>query len=42
MPNIDLSEEMTNMMIAKRSFEANIAAINAAKNMITDALDISK
>ena len=42
LPNIDISEEMTNLMIAKRSFEANIAAINATKNMITNALEIGK
>ena len=42
LPNIDIAEEMINMMISKRSFEANIAAINATKNMITNALDIGK
>jgi len=42
LPNIDIAEEMTNMMISKRSFEANIASINATKNMITNALDIGK
>jgi flagellar basal-body rod protein FlgC len=42
LPNIDIAEEMTNLMISKRSFEANIAAINATKNMITNALDIGK
>jgi len=42
MPNIDVVEEMTNMMVAKRSFEANIAALNATKNMIGKALEIGK
>ena len=42
MPNIDMVEEMTNMMIAKRSFEANIAAINATKQMVTQSLDIGR
>lgn len=42
LPNIDVAEEMTNLMISKRSFEANIAAINATKNMITNALDIGR
>jgi flagellar basal-body rod protein FlgC len=42
MPNIDVVEEMTNMMVAKRSYEANIAAINATKNMIIKALEIGK
>ncbi|MCP4752271.1 MAG: flagellar basal body rod protein FlgC [Proteobacteria bacterium] len=42
LPNIDMVEEITNMMVAKRSYEANIAAINATKNMIVRALDIGK
>ncbi len=42
MPNVDVVEEVTNMMVAKRSFEANIAAINATKNMILRALEIGK
>ncbi len=42
LPNIDIAEEMINLMVSKRSFEANIAAINATKNMITNALDIGK
>ncbi len=42
MPNVDMVEEVTNMMIAKRSFEANIASINATKNMIVRALEIGK
>jgi len=42
LPNIDVVEEMTNMMIAKRSYEANIASINATKNMILRTLEIGK
>lgn len=42
LPNIDVVEEMTNMMVSKRSYEANIAAINATKNMINKALEIGK
>ncbi len=42
MPNIDIVEEVTNMMIAKRSYEANIASINATKNMILRTLEIGK
>ena len=42
LPNVDITEEITNMMISKRSFEANIAAINATKNMIVNALEIGK
>lgn len=39
-PNINMVTEMTNMMTAVRSYEANVTAINAAKNMMTDALRI--
>jgi flagellar basal-body rod protein FlgC len=42
MPNIDVAEEMTNLMMAKRSFEANVAAMNATKQMISKALDIGR
>ena len=42
LPNIDIVEEMTNMMVTKRSYEANIAAINATKNLINKSLDIGK
>ncbi len=42
MPNIDIVEEMTNLMVARRSFEANIAAMNATKQMISKALEIGR
>lgn len=42
LPNIDVVEEVTNLMISKRSFEANIASINATKNMILKTLEIGK
>ena len=42
LPNIDIIEETTNMLIAKRSFEANIAAIAATKNMIMKSLEIGR
>ena len=42
MPNIDISEEITNMMISRRSFEASVAAMNATKQMITKALEIGR
>ncbi len=41
-PNIDLITEMTDMMSATRSYEANIAAINAAKAMAQRAIDIGR
>lgn len=42
LPNIDVIEEMTNMMAATRSYEANISAVNATKSMSMKALEIGK
>ena len=42
MPNINLIEEMVNMMSAARSYEANVAAINASKKMVGKALEIGR
>jgi len=39
-PNISLSEEMVNMISASRSFEANLAIVQSAKNMALQAVDI--
>lgn len=41
-PNINLMEEMANMIQATRSYEANISAFNASKNMALDAIDIGR
>jgi len=41
-PNVDLAREMVDMMSATRSYEANITALNAFKNMATQALGIGK
>ncbi len=42
MPNISLISEMTNMMLATRSYEANAEAISSAKSMYLRALDIGR
>jgi flagellar basal-body rod protein FlgC len=42
MPNISAVEEMTNMVIATRSYEANVAAVKASKDMALKALEIGK
>lgn len=42
LPNINLMEEMANLMLASRSYEANTAAFNASKNMAQAALDLGK
>ena len=42
MPNINTMEEMTNLMLASRTYEANVTAFNATKNMALQALNIGK
>lgn len=39
-PNVNMVAEMVDMITASRAYEANTAAINAAKSMFTKALDI--
>jgi flagellar basal-body rod protein FlgC len=41
-PNINLIGEMVNMISATRSYEANVAAINATKKMAMKALEIGR
>ena len=41
-PNVNPVVEMTNMLSATRSYEANLATIEAAKRMATKALDIGR
>jgi len=41
-PNVNLMEEMTNMMQATRSYEANVQAIQATKDMALSALEIGR
>ena len=41
-PNVDLMVETTNMMMARRAFEANVAAIKTTRQMILKALEIGK
>lgn len=40
MPDIEIINEMVDMMIATRAYEANTVAIASAKKMAKDALDI--
>jgi flagellar basal-body rod protein FlgC len=42
MPNINVMEEMVNMMMASRAYEANTAAFNASKKMAEAALDLGR
>ncbi|MEO6867450.1 MAG: flagellar basal body rod protein FlgC [Gaiellales bacterium] len=39
-PNVNPVTEMVDMMTATRAYEANVTAMNAAKNMALKALDI--
>lgn len=42
MPNVDITTEMVNMISASRSYEANISALSATKNMALKALEIGR
>jgi flagellar basal-body rod protein FlgC len=42
LPNISSIEEMTNMVLATRSYEANLAALNNSKHMALKALEIGR
>jgi len=41
-PNVDLIVEITNMLMATRAFEANIAALKSTREMALKALEIGK
>lgn len=41
-PNVNTVQEMTDMIDASRSFEANVTAFNATKNMALKALELGK
>lgn len=41
-PNVDVVVEMTNMLSATRSYEANLAAVEAVKRMALKALEIGR
>ncbi len=40
MPNVDMVTEMVDMIAASRAYEANLSAVQAAKDMFTNALRI--
>ncbi|MGI5970223.1 MAG: flagellar basal body rod protein FlgC [Oscillospiraceae bacterium] len=41
-PNVDLWQEMVDMVSAYRSYEANVTAFNASKDMAVKALEIGR
>ncbi|MGE3758829.1 MAG: flagellar basal body rod protein FlgC, partial [Pseudobdellovibrionaceae bacterium] len=42
MPNVNLMEEMANMIQATRSYEANVSAMQATKDMAMSALQLGR
>ena len=40
MPNINIVTEMVDMVAATRSYEANLTAFNASKQIAKDSLEI--
>lgn len=42
LPNINVVEEMVNMISATRSYEANVTAVRATKEMASQALEIGR
>lgn len=42
MPNVNVLNEMADMMVATRSYEANVDTFNSLKNMFSKALEIGK
>ncbi|UOO37319.1 flagellar basal body rod protein FlgC [Oscillospiraceae bacterium CM] len=42
MPNVDITQEMVDMISAYRSYEANVTAFNAYKDMAIKSLEIGK
>jgi flagellar basal-body rod protein FlgC len=42
MPDINIHQEMTDLMIASRAFEANLAVVKTARMMAMQTLSIGK
>jgi flagellar basal-body rod protein FlgC len=42
MPNVNIMEEMVNMMMASRAYEANVTTFNMSKSMFLKALEIGR
>jgi flagellar basal-body rod protein FlgC len=41
-PNVNIVEEMVDLITATRAYEANVAAVNAARSMASKALEIGR
>lgn len=42
LPNVNIIEEMTNMMMAYRAYEASVSAFNITKSMFLKALELGR
>lgn len=42
MPNVDHITEISDMMVARRAYDANVSALNNSKSMVLKALEIGK
>lgn len=42
LPNVDMLQEITDMMVSTRVYEANVTAFNASKSMAMRALEIGR
>lgn len=42
MPNVEILNEMADLIVATRSYEANVTTLNASKNMYLKALEIGR
>ena len=42
MPNVDHLTEISDMMVARRSYEASVTALSTTKNMVSKALEIGR
>ena len=42
MPNVEILNEMADLIVATRSYEANVTALNASKGMYLKALEIGR
>lgn len=42
MPNVNVLNEMADMMVSTRAYEANLDTFNALKSMFSKALEIGK
>jgi flagellar basal-body rod protein FlgC len=42
MPNVNVHQEMADMLVASRAFEANLAVVRNARSMALQSLSIGK